>query len=508
MKNCQKVLGLLLIVASVLTACQGSGAEPSVSDTTSEVPAETQAAEVTEEISESNDEIISGANETIPATPSPTEIKRMEDPGLPSYEGYTLLWFDEFDENELDKRWNIQQHPPGHVNNELQQYCDCSENVYLEDGHLVLRATKELDEDGEPYYYSGKVDNRNSCAPLYGKVVVSAKIPEGQGLWPAIWMMPYNESRYGSWPTCGEIDIMEILCNDPATTYSTIHYGLPHEQQQGVYSLPEGTFADDFHEYILEWEPGEMRFYIDDVNIFTVNDWFCSAPSSKFPAPFNQKFYLQLNLAVGGDWPGNPDETTDFTNAAFEVDYVRIYTLDEYDENVVRPSEDISDAREPDSDGNYIYNGNLDTSCEMLNDTTASDSNIGWGFLTAENGIGQASITDGVIRVTTEQAGNQEYSIQLINPNIPLIKGNTYTLTFKAHADSERIGVVCVTGPDRDYVRYLEDECFEVGTEDNLYTYTFTMNEETDLNGRLEFNLGATDSVSDVYITEVKLFGE
>ena len=180
---------------------------------------------------------------------------------------------------------------------------------FVRDGDLVIKAIKTEDENGNPYYTSGKVTGFGKTDFMYGKVVVRAKVPEGQGLWPAVWMMPTDERLYGSWPKCGEIDIMEVLGNQPNIAYGTIHYGNPHAQQQGIYTLASGSLADDFHDYSVEWEPGEIRYYVDDELYYTVNDWFTGEEGGDdvpYPAPFNQNFYVQMNLAVGGTWPGKP----------------------------------------------------------------------------------------------------------------------------------------------------------------------------------------------------------
>ena len=222
------------------------------------------------------------------------------------------------------------------TNNELQEYTTSEENAFVKNGKLVLKAIKS-EKDGKDYYTSGKITSQNKKDFTYGKVVVSAKTPEGKGLWPAIWMMPQDESFYGQWPKCGEIDIMEVLGDDTTTSYSTIHYGEPHAEQQGTITLDKGSFSEDFHEYSVEWEPGEMRFYTDDELVLTVNDWFTAVEGEdekEYPAPFNQPFFVQMNLAVGGNWPGNPDKNTDFDKAEFEIDYVRVYQKDEYDLNV------------------------------------------------------------------------------------------------------------------------------------------------------------------------------
>ena len=183
----------------------------------------------------------------------------------PSIDGYNLLWSDEFDGNTLNPDlWNVELRQPGWTNEELQEYTDSADNVFVRDGDLVIKAIKTEDENGNPYYTSGKVTGFGKTDFMYGKVVVRAKVPEGQGLWPAVWMMPTDERLYGSWPKCGEIDIMEVLGNQPNIAYGTIHYGNPHAQQQGIYTLASGSLADDFHDYSVEWEPGEIIYYVDD----------------------------------------------------------------------------------------------------------------------------------------------------------------------------------------------------------------------------------------------------
>ena len=285
--------------------------------------------EKTEEGTFSEEELVLIETEEILSIENLSEAVDDQGNPIPQYEGYELVWHDEFSEPELDKSiWSMVFALRGANNHELQSYELSEENVYIEDGKLMLRAIENISETGGKSYTSGKVTTQDKMDMMYGKIVVCGKVPAGKGLWPAIWMLPTDEALYGHWPTCGEIDIMEILGDDVTTTYSTIHYGAPHLQQQGAYKLENGSFADEFHEFSVEWEPDEMRFYVDDELNYTAHDWFCSfngIDKLDFPAPFDQTFYLQLNLAVGGDWPGHPDETTDFTNAVFEVDYVRVY---------------------------------------------------------------------------------------------------------------------------------------------------------------------------------------
>lgn len=433
------------------------------------------------------------------SAPTQTEPVRTGTENIPQLDGYSLLWNDEFDGSDLNlDLWNYEPHEPGWTNNELQEYTTSTDNVFLRDGRLVLKAIKTQDEGGSDYYTSGKVTMQNKCDFTYGKVVVSAKTPEGQGLWPAIWMMPQNESLYGQWPKCGEIDIMELLGNDVTTAYGTVHYGEPHAEQQGTYVLTEGTFADSYHEFSVEWEPGEMRFYIDGNLFHTVNDWFSAVDGEEdkpYPAPFNQPFFVQMNLAVGGTWPGNPDENTDFDKAEFEIDYVRIYQKAEYDTNVSKPRAEF---REPLEDGNYIYNGDF-ADAEELNDEES------WSFLLFQNGAGTAEIKENTMIISTEAEGDVDYSVQLIQPKLPMISGHKYKVSFEAYADSERDIIVCVSAPTNGWIRYLEDTTQAITTDWETYSYEFEITGKDDPNGRLEFNLGNRGSTATVYLRNVRV---
>ncbi len=425
-------------------------------------------------------------------------VDQVDQADVPQLEGYNLLWNDEFNGTEMNEDyWSYDPHEPGWTNNELQEYTTSTDNVFVRDGKLVLKAIK-TEKDGKEYYTSGKVKGQNKKDFMYGKVVARAKVPEGQGLWPAIWMMPTDEGLYGQWPKCGEIDIMEVLGNQTDLAYSTVHYGEPHAEQQGTYQLTEGTFASDFHEYSVEWEPGEMRWYIDNNLILTVNDWFTAVSGEDekpYPAPFNQTFFVQLNLAVGGTWPGNPDETTDFENAEFEIDYVRVYQKPEYDTNVEKPAKEYREATE---DGNLIYNGDFA-------EAEALDDEENWYFLLFEGGKGAAAIENGDMVITSEAEGSVDYSVQLVQPCLPMIKGNKYRLTFEACAEEDRDMIVCVSAPTAGWIRYLQDTKLGLTTDWQTYTYDFEMTEKDDNNGRLEFNMGAKGSTATIRIRNVRI---
>ncbi|MDD6826313.1 MAG: family 16 glycosylhydrolase [Oscillospiraceae bacterium] len=483
--NFKKILTLsccLTLALNMFTGCgsektdsSGSAAESTTQDSQSEVTE----AEVTEAQEEEYE-------------PEVVEV--------PELEGYSLLWNDEFSGKELDRTiWTYDPHEPGWTNSELQEYTTSEENVFTRDGKLVLKAIKTKDENGNAYYTSGKIKGQNLKDFMYGKVVARAKVPEGKGLWPAIWMMPTDEQHYGQWPKCGEIDIMEVLGHQTDTAYGTVHYGEPHGEQQGTYVL-EGsdTFSSDFHEFSVEWEPGEMRWYIDGNLYHTVNDWFSAVDGEDdkpYPAPFDQTFFVQLNLAVGGTWPGNPDATTDFEKAEFLIDYVRVYQKPEYDTNVTKP---VPDFREPLEDGNYIYNGDFA-------EAEALDDEDNWRFLLFNEGEGSAEIKDNTLTVKTDAWGTEDYSVQIVQAELPMYKGSKYRLTFDACASEKRKMKVCISAPTSGWVRYLQDTPVGLTTEWQSYAYEFEMTKKTDHNGRLEFNLGRRSSLADVNIKNVRL---
>lgn len=431
-------------------------------------------------------------------TEEPEETEEVaEATEVPELEGYNLLWNDEFDEDTLNEDiWTKELREPGWTNEELQEYTDSDDNIYIEDGKLVLRAVKS-EKDGKDYYTSGKVNSQNKADFTYGKVVVSAKVPEGQGLWPAAWMMPQDESFYGQWPKCGEIDIMEVLGNETNVAYSTLHYGEPHAQQQAVKTLKGDSFAEGFHEFSVEWEPGEIRWYIDGEEQLVVNDWYSAEDGveQEYPAPFNQPFFVQLNLAVGGTWPGDPDDTTDFDNAKYEIDYVRVYQKDEYDTNVSRPEKVF---REANADGNFVNNSDFSDESEDLND------DVDWKFLLAQNGQGAATIKDGMIEITSSAAGDVEYSVQLVHWTIPVYQGKKYKVTYEAMASEEREMKVAVTAPYVDWIRYYPDTTVKLTTDWKEYSFDFEMKDKDDNEGRLEFNMGAQGSTATICIRNVK----
>ncbi len=190
---------------------------------------------------------------------------------------------------------------------------------------LIIEARKGryTGPGGTRDYTSARIRSRGKGDWCYGRFEIRAKLPRGKGMWPAIWMLP-TDQRYGGWPSSGEIDIMESLGHEANKVHGTLHYAGPrgHASKGTSYTLRSGTFADEFHVFQLEWEERAMRWYVDGLLYQTQTNWH--SRTKPFPAPFDERFHLLLNLAVGGNWPGNPDATTVFPQA-MAVDYVRVY---------------------------------------------------------------------------------------------------------------------------------------------------------------------------------------
>jgi beta-glucanase (GH16 family) len=248
-------------------------------------------------------------------------------PATPSAQDWQLVWSDEFEAGILDTtRWEYmygtgaQYGLQGWGNFERQYYTDREENIYVKDGKLHIRALKESYRTRN--YTSARIRTKGMADFRYGKFEVRAKLPEGQGLWPAIWMLP-TENIYGGWPASGEIDIMELVGHEPDVVHGTVHYGSSpgdHRSRGWYYTLSDGKFSDDFHVFTIEWVPGRISWFVN-------GNWYTMATErnlAPYHWPFDQKFHLLLNVAVGGTWPGDPDDTTEFPQEMI-VDWIRVY---------------------------------------------------------------------------------------------------------------------------------------------------------------------------------------
>ena len=341
-------------------------------------------------------------------------------------------------------------------------------------------------------YTSGRISTQNLKTFTYGRFEVRAKVPNGQGYLPAFWLMANDENVYGQWPRCGEIDCMEVMGQDTNKLYGTIHYGNPHAESQGTYTIKDGekSFSDDFHTFTCDWEPGKITWYVDGKKYHEESNWHSTTEGQgtlTYPAPFDQPFYIILNLAVGGSWVGNPNETTNFKNNPFVVDYVRVYQKDSYDENVTRPEVKFEPTNEPDESGNYIKNSTFAEAEDLTDDTN-------WKFITALDGAATAEIKDNSMVIKTENAGTVDYSVQLVQANVPFEKGATYEVSFDAKASENRKMNVDVKAPDRGYQSYMKTLVPELTTEMKHFSTQFVMKADSDVNGRLEFNMGNAGS--------------
>lgn len=243
---------------------------------------------------------------------------------------WKLVWSDEFKGPsgaavDLSK-WTFDVGGAGWGNNELETYTSRTVNAHLEGGSLVIKALKErfTGLDGITRdYTSARLLTKNKFSQTYGRFEARIKIPYGQGIWPAFWMLGDNIDT-ARWPNCGEIDIMENIGKEPAIVHGTFH-GPGYSGGKGVgaaYTLPGGQmFSADFHVFAVEWEANVMRFYVDGLLYKTRTPVDLPAGAAWV---FDHPFFIILNVAVGGGWPGNPDATTVFPQQML-VDYVRVY---------------------------------------------------------------------------------------------------------------------------------------------------------------------------------------
>lgn len=416
--------------------------------------------------------------------------------GKPSiYTEADLVWQEDFNGKKLNtKDWNYETHEPGWVNAELQSYGPSTKNTYLKDGCLVIQAIKTEKKDGTVEYTSGRINTQGKHAFTYGRFEARLRVPRGKGFLPAFWLMPDDESYYGQWPKCGEIDIMEVLGDDVSKLYGTLHYGEPHSMTQGTYVTDRGNFADDFHTFAVEWEPGEIRWYCDGVNYKSANDWFTKRQGFgevSYPAPFDQPFYIILNVAVGGSWVGYPDETTDFSpskdDAKMFVDYVKVYQKKEYSEDVEKPARAPVVAK-TDASGNMI-----------------GESKTAWEFLTAGGGAGSFEGDGKTHKIISTKEGSLEYSVQYVQPKVPLNAGYRYRYSFDAYAEEERTMITGISAPNNSYARRFGDVKINLTTKKQHFSWEFEMRADSDPECRVEFNCGAQNSTASIFISNVRL---
>lgn len=244
---------------------------------------------------------------------------------LTAADNWSIIWSDEFEGSRLDPaKWVYTTGGEGFGNNELQYYSRSRRNVYLNSGLLVIQARKE-DHIGTNgwvrHYTSGRIRTETKFSHTYGRFEARIKLPFGQGIWSAFWLLGGSTAE---WPRNGEIDIIENIGKESSTIHGTIH-GPGYSGARGIgaaYSLPaHKRLCDDFHVFAVEWDPGIIRWYVDGELYNTVRK--VNLPVGA-PWVFDHPFYLNLNVAVGGNWAGEPDASTEFPQSMY-VDYVRVY---------------------------------------------------------------------------------------------------------------------------------------------------------------------------------------
>ena len=518
MKNIsiKKTVSLLLCFIMVLSVAACAGKNGNVP-----MPETKEATDVTEVVEESKEEYVDNPDRTA--------------------EGYTLVWSDEFNGDSLDKsKWSCQigtgtsEGLTDWGNQELEYYTDRKENVRVENGELVITAIKEEERVGGKMFTSARIRTMTDEGDVlfstkYGRVEARIKLPEGEGLWPAFWMLPVDDSIYDEWASSGEIDIMEARGRLPKKVEGTIHYGQnwPNNVYKGQeYIFPEDTDITDYHLYSLEWEPGILRWYIDNECYHTTEQWFSKGPASgadyTWPAPFDVPFYLLLNMAVGGtfDLESNPYSLE--KPAEMKVDYVRVYQKEDgYDTSdsdavVVAENKDTEGFAKYASvyeDGEFITDPEFATmNLEPIEDTTNDvvPDNKNWQFAVGNfGGMAKASVEEleegTFAKIEVTHGGNQSYAVQLIQ-HLPVVEGYSYMVNFDAKASKERSFFVSPSGDlDNGWEKYGVFEA-SVGTETANYSFVFKMNSVTDPTARLEFNLGndsGTIWIGNVSVTEL-----
>ncbi|SET91277.1 carbohydrate binding domain-containing protein [Paenibacillus sp. NFR01] len=429
----------------------------------------------------------------------------------PTANPWTLVWSDEFNDGTIDpEKWTYDLGDgtavgnPGWGNNELEWYTNNEKNVKESGGKLVITAIKET-QNGKDYT-SSRIKTKGLFSKKYGKFEIRAKAPTGKGLWPAIWMLPENY-EYGNWAASGELDIMEGWGSRPNTVAGTIHYGgtWPDNVYSGKeYVFPNNGTIDQFHTYSIEWEPGEIRWYVDGALYSTKNDWYSISSgqpaNNAYPAPFNQEFHLLMNLAIGGNFDGNPTADTTFPQS-MEIDYVRVYDL------TGRPYREpvpVTIAKEPYLDGwlqpvngNFIHNSGF-------TEQAAGDEGMGiantahWALYKEAGAAADLSLVpvDGknFLKVNITSAGGNAYSIQP-QAIVSLAKGRFYKLSFDAKTDTSRsINARLTGGQLRGFQAYSPGLNAELTETMGHYEMMFQMKENSDNAARVEFNLGTNSS--------------
>lgn len=437
---------------------------------------------------------------------------------------WKLVWNDEFNGKKIDEtKWGFQLGTgsqyglEGWGNNELQYYT--KENASVKKGNLVIEARKE--SKGGMAYTSSRIrtmteDEQILYAPTFGRIEARIQVPAGNGIWPAFWMLPAVD-KYGVWAASGEIDIMEIKGRLPNRAYGTVHFGQawPGNKNTGsMYKFPDENDARTFHEYALEWEPGALRWYVDD-NLFYETSSFYALDSEgnefEYPAPFDVPFYIVLNLAVGGAFDDYRTPSDYEVPAQMLVDYVRVYEkADGYNYDVKKPvpPQDTAafESYRVTDDGNFIHDPMFKTAGrEGMTDNTMDVNSSNWYFLNLSDFGGKAtsSVDGDAFHINIAQEGGEVHSVQLLQ-HLGIAKGYTYEISFEGKAKTDRDITVKLGGDgDNKWAIYSSQYTPKLTTDFKKFKYRFTMEYDSDPSARLEFNVGK--NINDVWIRNVSV---
>jgi len=533
-----KLVAIFVSLSMIIAPLQGLATQafeppqPAIVEETIEMPeqlADIQATEVSEES----------------AYPQyPVEIAPANEPGE-----WVLVWSDEFEggegpgfHNGLDLSvWEIQTGNgatmglTGWGNGEIQYYH--GDNVWVEDGMLHIEARLESRGSAAEGFWrhtSGRIRSVGTAgyrdafghgmSVRYGRIEASISLPLGDGLWPAFWMMPTYDI-YGTWAASGEIDIMEARGRQPHMTTSAIHYGgmWPHNTHShaslDLRTLDPNLTINDFIQYAVEWEPGEMRFFVNDHLFWTVNEWHALVPGMEnmgttymWPAPFDQYFHVLLNLAIGGWFDGGvePDDSLFDETVLKRVEYVRVweYTGEFPDRTppVLLPEQVPPGAKEMIPPGGQIWDTNFTNVIRTapLPGDTGFPTRDGWELFSGPFGgnISSYNVTDGTMHVGISAAGGPVYANQLMQ-RVSLVRGRHYRLSFDASAAAPRsLNARLSQGANPGWIAYTNFNP-NLTTNTQSFSHYFTMTGETNLNARLEINMGG--SAHDIWIGNIAL---
>lgn len=418
-------------------------------------------------------------------------------------EEWQLLWSDEFDGPSINlENWTFEtgngadKSIPGWGNNELEYYTDSTNNAFIEDGNLVIQALKEQrqfnvnDTDYTTEYTSARLVTQDKVFTTYGRIETRAILPKGQGIWPAFWMLGQNIGTVG-WPSCGEIDILEYIGSKATEIHGTVHGtisagpGINGHVDLGI------DLSEDYHVYAIEWDEDEVEFYLDDVLYHVVNKDEVALEVGPEDWVYDHDHFLILNLAVGGNWPGAPDDTTDFPKRMV-VDYVRIY-------------KDVNTAT---IDGQEVIDSEYERPAQkpgfenLVNGDFASGKE-GWNSYFHFDASGTFNVVDGMAVITTDNNGLEEWSIQLYQGTYKCDSTKKYTLTFDARTEIPRDMTVVIDNAG--YYRFVNEKV-NLTTTMNTYQFTFSgINDEVSLKFLLGELGNAINGTNSITIDNVKI---